>query len=68
MTPIDVAHRHDVAETIMVVRIAHPHAAGANAANPRPVVLRLIGKRLTSPREEWGRRNRGARLDELSTV
>ena len=35
MAPVDVAHRHDVAEAVVVVRIAHAHAADADTADNR---------------------------------
>ena len=48
---VDVADGEDVAEVGMLLGVAGAHRAGADAADPRPVVGSRVGKRLRGPGE-----------------
>ena len=41
---VHVAHRYDIAKRRVCLRIAHAHRACADAADPKPVAGRLVGK------------------------
>ena len=61
MPGVDVANGHDVGEDRMLQGVAHALAAQADAAQPRPVVGRRIGKGRLAPGEIGRGRARGGR-------
>ena len=65
MARVDIANSQNVAKVRMMGGIARAHTAHANAADLRPIIRRIVGKRLFAPTDIRHNSAGGHRRDRL---